>query len=71
MNEPTEFLSLSAGDMTLSGFVTPADLARIHSGQRCQVVIYQAVGNEVELGPLAAVFVNGELSSEVAKEADE
>ncbi|WP_168174670.1 MULTISPECIES: hypothetical protein [unclassified Deinococcus] len=63
MEAATEFLSITAGGVTISGFVTPTELAQIQAGGECQVRIQGAKSGDIDLGVLAAIFENGELST--------
>jgi hypothetical protein len=64
----SEFFCLTLGNVTLSGFVTPEELARSHSGEAtdlviCRVVaVHGDVGEAVNLGDVACTFIGGELS---------
>ncbi|MFC4455275.1 hypothetical protein [Deinococcus sonorensis] len=62
MELPSEFISITTGGFTISGFITLKDLTLINSGQECVIMIHDAIGNDVELGKLTAIFWNGELS---------
>ncbi|MPY65146.1 hypothetical protein F8S09_00350 [Deinococcus sp. SDU3-2] len=68
MEKATEFLSFTLGNVTLSGFVTPEELARIESGEvvdvllRGVIAVHGDVGEDVPLGDVACTFIGGELS---------
>lgn len=68
MSNATEFVSFTAGNVTVSGFVTPEDLARIESGGVVDVVIRKVVavhgdvGEDVPLGDGHVQFIGGGLS---------
>lgn len=68
MDEATEFLSFALGNVTLSGFVTPEELARTESGEvvdvllRGVIAIHGDMGEDVPLGDVACTFIGGELS---------
>lgn len=68
MDEATEFVSFTFGNVTLSGFVTPDELARIESGEvvdvllRGVIAVHGDVGEDVPLGDVACTFIGGEPS---------
>ncbi|TDE85442.1 hypothetical protein [Deinococcus sp. S9] len=60
-----EFISLTRGGITLSGFVSGADLNRIESGQECLVVMHDVTRDGAPLGRLVGLFRGGELTTQV------
>ncbi|MBB5233482.1 hypothetical protein [Deinococcus budaensis] len=62
MPAPSEFISLTTGGVSLSGFVSAGDLRRIDSGHACVVVIHEAEGDGWPLGRLVGSFSGGELT---------
>ncbi|WP_019588303.1 hypothetical protein [Deinococcus apachensis] len=68
MSDAAEFVSFTLGNVRVSGFVTPDELSRIHSGKVVDVLLRQViaihgdVGEEVSLGDVACTFIGGEPS---------
>ncbi|AAF11389.1 hypothetical protein E5E91_09455 [Deinococcus radiodurans R1 = ATCC 13939 = DSM 20539] len=66
MDSATEFICLSLGGVTVSGFVTPEDWRQIDSGAVTEVVIRQVtathedVGEPHAFGDLHVIFAGGE-----------
>ncbi|MBZ9752292.1 hypothetical protein K7W42_15675 [Deinococcus sp. HMF7604] len=66
--EASEMLHLTLGGVSVTGFVTPAELTAIDSGAAVDVVmrrvvaVHQDVGEDVPLGDVACTFIGGEPS---------
>ncbi|MEW6423056.1 MAG: hypothetical protein AB1511_15270 [Deinococcota bacterium] len=60
-----EFISLTRGGFTFSGFVSGADLTRIESGRECLVLMHDVTCNGEPLGRLVGLFSGGELTTQV------
>ncbi len=59
--DATEFFSITLGEVTVSGCVTPEVLRRVEAGERIRFTVYEAMTGDTELGDWVCNFSGGEL----------
>jgi hypothetical protein len=60
--EATEFFSMTYGEITVSGWVTPDVLRRVEAGEVVRFTVYGAMSADIDLGNLTCSFANGEIA---------
>ena len=60
--EATEFFSMTYGEITVSGWVTPDVLHRVEAGEVIRFTVYAAMSEDISLGDILCSFAGGELA---------
>lgn len=60
--EATEFFSMTYGEITVSGWVTPEVLRRVEAGEVVRFRVYDAMSADISLGDLICSFAGGEIA---------
>lgn len=61
-DDANEFFSLTYGEVTVSGWVTPDVLRRVEAGEVLRFTVYGAMSEDIDLGDLICSFAGGELA---------